>query len=98
MKIKAAGLVPINGIDWREKIPSAGLQWLQKFGDPYEMVGIDPQSKTAIAFGVTGAPETFVIDYDGVIRLKHTGPLNQAVWDETIFPTILMLKKEKLHE
>ena len=93
VKIKSQGLVPIFGIDWREKSPEAGPKWLAKFGDPY-LVGDDPHSKAAIAFGVTGAPESFIVDKQGVIRYKQIGPIGPAVWEETLWPLIQELQKQ----
>lgn len=94
VKIKEQKLVPIYGIDWREKSPEAGPKWLTKFGDPYTLVGDDPQSKAAIAFGVTGAPESFIVDKQGVIRYKQIGPIGPTVWEETLWPLIQELQKQ----
>ncbi len=93
MKLQASGYVPIHGIDWREKDPMDGLRWLQRYGDPYSRVGLDPDSRIAIAFGVTGAPETFVVDKQGVIRYKHIGPLTPEVFEKTLKPLIEELRK-----
>lgn len=94
MKIKEQNLVPIHAIDWREPDRTAGPDWLKRHGDPYTLVGDDPKSKAAIAFGVTGAPETFVVDKQGVIRYKHVGPLDQKVWDDTLKPLIDHLRTQ----
>ncbi len=93
MDIKERNLAPIHGIDWREEDKSAGPDWLKKFGDPYTLAGDDPKSRAAIAFGVTGAPETFLVDQKGVVRYKHVGPINQQSWDEVIFPLIRKLRQ-----
>lgn len=93
MKIKQMGVVPIHGIDWRDD-PVEGAKWLKKHGDPYDRVGVDPApGRTAIDFGVTGAPETFVVDQAGIIRYKHIGPVNQDVWENTLLPIIKELSK-----
>jgi cytochrome c biogenesis protein CcmG/thiol:disulfide interchange protein DsbE len=65
---------------------------LNKHGDPYALVGDDPRSKAAIAFGVTGAPETFVVDGDGVVRFKYVGPLNADIWRDVIEPVLRQIK------
>jgi len=93
VKVKEKGLVPIYGIDWREKDPTAGPKWLARYGDPYTLVGNDPDSKAAIAFGVTGAPESFIVDQKGIIRYKHIGPITPKVWDQTLWPLIQELRK-----
>jgi len=93
MKIKEQGLAPIYGIDWREKKPDAGPKWLAKYGNPYTLIGNDPNSKAAIAFGVTGAPESFIVDQKGVIRYKQIGPITPDVWESTLWPLIQELRK-----
>jgi cytochrome c biogenesis protein CcmG/thiol:disulfide interchange protein DsbE len=84
--------VPIHGIAWRDD-PSASVRWLARNGDPYDLIGQDPVSEAAIAFGVTGAPETFVIDGDGIIRYKHIGPITPDVWANTIAPMVEQLRQ-----
>jgi cytochrome c biogenesis protein CcmG/thiol:disulfide interchange protein DsbE len=39
---------------------------------------MDPEGKTAIAYGVFGVPETFFIDRAGRIVEKYVGPLDQG--------------------
>lgn len=94
MEIHQKKLVPIHAIDWREVDSKVGALWLKKNGDPYTLVGNDPKSKAAISFGVTGAPETFLVDKKGIIRFKHVGPINKEIWQSTIEPLIVQLKKE----
>lgn len=92
MDIAKTGYVSIHGIDWREKNPEDGMRWLQRNGDPYDRVGLDPDSRVAIDFGVTGAPETFVVDSAGIIRYKHIGPVTPEVWEKTLKPLIAQLR------
>lgn len=92
MRLAKEGRVPIFGIDWREKDPAAGPAWLARLGNPYRLIGDDPDSKVAIAFGVTGAPETFIVDRQGVIRYKHTGPITPEVWEKTLWPIVRALE------
>ena len=84
--------IPVHGIDWRDK-PEQGAAWLRRHGEPYDRVGLDQDSRVAIDFGVTGAPETFVVDAAGVIRYKHIGPLTPKVWEETLWPLIERLRQ-----
>ncbi|MCH8835787.1 MAG: DsbE family thiol:disulfide interchange protein, partial [Proteobacteria bacterium] len=65
-----------------------------RFGDPYTLIGDDPVSRAAIAFGVTGAPETFVVDKNGVIRYKHAGVVTGQVWEEILRPLIEELRRQ----
>lgn len=95
MQIKEQGAVPIYGVDWRETAPDAGPKWLARHGNPYTLIGNDPDSEAAISLGVTGAPETFLVDQQGVIRYKHVGPVTAQAWEKTLWPLIQHLKDQK---
>lgn len=95
MTLKGKDTVPVFGIDWREKDRQAGPRWLAEHGDPYSLVGDDPESHAAIAFGVTGAPETFVVDANGIIRYKHVGPVTAEAWEQTLAPIVRRLQAEQ---
>ena len=94
MNLKANNVIPIYGIDWREPTDVSGQAWLDRYGNPYTAVGDDRNGDVVIQFGVTGAPETFIIDRDGRIRLKQIGPITQQVWDKTMWPMIEKLRAE----
>ncbi|MEZ5916826.1 MAG: DsbE family thiol:disulfide interchange protein [Parvularculaceae bacterium] len=93
MRLTRQNAVPIYGIDRKDK-PEDGAAWLRRHGDPYLRVGADLDSKLAIDLGVTGAPETFVIDRNGRIRYKHVGPVTDEVWRETLQPLVRSLQAE----
>ncbi len=95
MELRKSNVVPIYGINWREANRDDGPAWLKRFGDPYTRIGDDPKSMAAIAFGVTGAPETFVVDHQGIIRYKHTGPLTYKIWNEIIGPIVEQLRRDQ---
>lgn len=93
MRIKEEGVLPIMGIDWRDD-PVAGMQWLHKHGDPYTRVGADPAPGYAsVDFGVTGAPESFIVDKQGRIRYKQIGIIDDEVWTKTLLPIVKELQK-----
>ena len=93
LAIKKSGEVPIHGIDWRDD-PALGAKWLLAHGDPYTRVGVDPvPGHTAVNFGVTGAPESFIVDQNGVIRYKYIGPITPQVWSEVLLPIVRSLRK-----
>jgi cytochrome c biogenesis protein CcmG/thiol:disulfide interchange protein DsbE len=91
--IAESGLVTVYGVDWRDP-PGAGAAWLQRYGDPYAKTGVDGDSRLAIDLGVTGAPETFVVDRGGRIRYKQVGPITAEIWEDTILPLIRKLEAE----
>ena len=94
MQLKEVKAIPIYGIDWREPDRKAGPAWLRKHGDPYTLVGDDPISNGAIAFGVYGAPESYLVDASGTIRYKHTGPITPEVWIRVLKPLVDQLRAE----
>jgi cytochrome c biogenesis protein CcmG/thiol:disulfide interchange protein DsbE len=84
--------LPIIGINWKDQDQLA-IQWLDELGNPYQEILSDPIGNTAIDFGVYGAPESFLIDRDGIIRYKHIGPLTLPIWTNEIKPLIEELKQ-----
>jgi cytochrome c biogenesis protein CcmG, thiol:disulfide interchange protein DsbE len=85
--------VALYGVDWRDP-PGAGAAWLSRYGDPYLKTGVDGDSRLAIDLGVTGAPETFLVDREGRIRFKQVGPITPELWADTILPLIRKLEAE----
>ena len=87
-KMKVA---PLIGFDWKDK-PDAATKWhAQQGGDPYTFSVTDLDGRVAIDYGVYGAPETFVIDKEGVIRMKHIGPLDDRAINDKLLPMIRKL-------
>ena len=77
--------VPIVGIDWRDDDAEA-KQFLLEKGNPFIAVGADHESNAIMDLGVYGAPETFLIDKQGVIRKKHKGAMTLQVWRDEFKP------------
>jgi cytochrome c biogenesis protein CcmG/thiol:disulfide interchange protein DsbE len=82
--------VPIVGLNWKDSREN-GLKWLGRFGDPYALSVFDGDGRVGIDYGVYGAPETFVIDRDGVIRYKQIGAITPEALDEKILPLLKSL-------
>jgi cytochrome c biogenesis protein CcmG, thiol:disulfide interchange protein DsbE len=93
LKLTAAKEIPVYGLAWKDK-PEELRAWLAELGDPYELIGDDARGRTAIDLGVTGAPETFVIDRQGRIRYKHIGPIDDHVWEKKLKPMIATIEAE----
>jgi cytochrome c biogenesis protein CcmG/thiol:disulfide interchange protein DsbE len=66
--------IRVVGINYKDN-PENARRFLGALGNPFAAVGVDPNGRTAIDWGVYGVPETFVIGPDGHIRHKHIGPL-----------------------
>ncbi len=87
------GGVPVYGLNYKDK-PADASAWLAKFGNPYTATLSDIDGLVGIDYGVYGVPETFVIDPQGVIRLKHIGPLTPEALRDTVRPMIDKLRKQ----
>ena len=85
--------VPIAGIDWEDKAVE-GAKYLKENGDPYARIGLDASGRTGIDLGITGVPETFVVDKHGRVRYKQIGPIETADWENTIKPLMEKLRAE----
>lgn len=85
--------VPLFGLDWKDK-PDDAKMWLAQLGNPYRRVASDPTARTGIDLGVTGVPETFVIDGRGRVRYKQVGPISADDWDHTLKPMLERLRAE----
>lgn len=79
------------GIDWRDTREAAN-RWLVRNGNPYDVIVFDPNSKLIVELGVTGAPESFIVDKAGKIRYKHVGIITPEDWNDTLRPLVESLQ------
>ena len=93
MELSRRGEARIIGINWRDT-REKGRRWLDHYGDPYSLILFDYSSQLAIDLGVTGAPETFVVDKTGRVRYKHVGIITDAVWKDILQPLVTSLEAE----
>ena len=77
----------IIGINYKDKTENA-LRFLGQLGNPYDAVGIDPNARGGIEWGVYGIPETFIVGPDKKILHKHVGPLTPDAIETSILPLI----------
>ena len=84
--------VPLYGIDYKDQ-PEDATKLLAQFGDPYRRVGLDPDGRVGLDFGVYGVPETYVLDSTGRIRKRFVGPLTAEEVDKELLPLLKALKK-----
>jgi cytochrome c biogenesis protein CcmG, thiol:disulfide interchange protein DsbE len=84
--------VPIYGVDYKDERATA-LQMLEDEGNPYTITASDPDGRLSIDYGVYGAPETFLIDRNGVIRYKQIGPITEEAWQKEILPRVKQLNQ-----
>ena len=93
-----SNVVPIYGVDYKYANDntderSAAKRFLQELGNPYTQIIYDGDGRTSIDYGVYGAPESFLIDKNGVIRFKQIGPITPDVWNQKIVPLARQLNQ-----
>jgi cytochrome c biogenesis protein CcmG, thiol:disulfide interchange protein DsbE len=83
--------ITLVGLNYKDDRRNA-QEWLRRLGDPYTTTVVDADGRVAIDYGVYGVPESFVIDRDGIVRLKHVGPLTREVWSRDFEPLLRRLQ------
>lgn len=86
-------LVTLVGLNYKDEAPAAA-QWLRQLGNPYDDSIMDVDGRLGIDYGVYGVPETFVVDKRGIIRYKHTGPVEPGDIERLFLPLIRQLQQE----
>ena len=81
------GRISIVGINYKDKSDNA-LRFLGELGNPYSAIGIDPNGKAAIDWGVYGIPESYLVAADGTILYKKVGPFDAQSLQQGLFPAI----------
>ena len=84
--------VTIYGVDYKEslygKTAKDARDFLTELGNPFSKINQDQPGRVSIDWGVTGVPETFVVDGNGVIRVHYAGPLSDDVVERLILPAL----------
>jgi cytochrome c biogenesis protein CcmG/thiol:disulfide interchange protein DsbE len=91
VQLAKTGQVEIYGLNYKDNREDAN-QWLNRLGNPYVANAFDSDGRVGIDWGVYGAPETFIIDREGIIRHKHIGPLTIEIINDEILPLVDKLK------
>ncbi|MGI9388798.1 MAG: DsbE family thiol:disulfide interchange protein [Boseongicola sp.] len=86
MTLEAEGL-EIYGVNYKDD-PERAQKFLNRFGDPYEGVGADPEGRMALDWGVYGVPETFVVDGNGKVIFRFAGPVTDVILKKRIRPAL----------
>lgn len=92
VEFSKTGRVPIIGLDYKDQ-DEDGKAWLANLGNPYTQIAVDSDGRVGIDYGVYGVPETYVIDKQGIIRMKHTGPITPSALASKILPLIESLSR-----
>jgi cytochrome c biogenesis protein CcmG/thiol:disulfide interchange protein DsbE len=75
------------GVVYKDR-PELALKWLADYGNPYDLVLQDTDGAIGVDLGVYGAPESFLLDADGVIIYKRVGDVNPRIWRDEIAPRL----------
>ena len=86
-QLAADGRLNIVAINYKDKSENA-LQFLGDLGNPFNAIGVDPNGKAAIDWGVYGVPESYLVGPDGTILYKKVGPFDDVSMKEGLFPAM----------
>ncbi|QND40457.1 DsbE family thiol:disulfide interchange protein [Rhizobium leguminosarum bv. viciae] len=81
------GRLNIVAINYKDQSDNA-LRFLGELGNPYRAIGVDPNGKAAIDWGVYGIPESYLVGPDGTILYKRVGPFDDISLKEGLFPAM----------
>ncbi|PPD05022.1 MAG: DsbE family thiol:disulfide interchange protein [Methylobacter sp.] len=81
------------GLNYKDETSDA-KNWLNQLGNPYDVSVVDQDGRIGIDWGVYGVPETFIVDKNGLIRYKHTGPVTAEDLEIKLLPLISQLQGE----
>ena len=83
--------IRIMGIAYKDK-PKDTRRFLDQYGNPFAAIGVDRDGDAGMGWGVYGVPETFLVDAEGTIVLRHAGPIDRRVLDDVLRPAIRKLQ------
>jgi len=88
------GEVAVYGINYKDDVDKA-RQWLASKGNPFAVNIVDASGKLGLDLGVTGAPETFVVDSAGKVRMRYQGGLDEKIWQRNFVPLLEQIATEE---
>lgn len=94
MKLAVQDNMRIVGLSYRDNRTDAN-QVLTTLGNPYVVTIFDPDGKLALDMGVISTPETYLLDNKGIVLLRYSGALNEAVWQQYFKPFMQLLGSNK---
>ncbi len=84
MALAGVGM-PIWAIAYKDR-PDTAAHFIQQHGNPYQRIASDAAGRVAIDFGVSGVPETFLVDGNGTVRWHWAGPLDGLTIEHGLRP------------
>lgn len=79
--------ISIVGLNYRDN-PQRAVAMLAQKGNPFLFNITDSKGQLALSLGVDGAPETYLVDENGIIRYRYEGVLDQQVWQQHFVPLL----------
>lgn len=86
LEMQADG-INIVGVNFKDKEGPA-TSYLKDSENPFSAVAFDPQGRTAIDWGVTAPPETFILDGEGTVLFRFAGPLVGSDYEQRFVPAL----------
>lgn len=86
-----SGKLRVVGYNYKDEDADA-KRWLGEFGNPYSVNLVDADGRAAFDWGIYGAPESFIVDAQGIVRWKFIGPIDESVVREQIEPLLMQLE------
>jgi cytochrome c biogenesis protein CcmG/thiol:disulfide interchange protein DsbE len=86
-ELAQSGRIKVIGYDYKDE-PEDALRWLEQFGNPYALVIADRDGRAAFDWGIYGAPESFLVDAQGIVRWKFIGPMTDEVVRDQLLPEL----------
>ncbi|TVQ35538.1 MAG: DsbE family thiol:disulfide interchange protein [Geminicoccaceae bacterium] len=83
--------VPLIGVNYKDA-PEAAAAFLVELGNPYRKIGGDFEGRAGLELGISGVPETFIVDADGHIRFRHAGPVLPEHVEQVFLPLLRELR------
>lgn len=90
LEIANTNNIKMIGVNYKDSRKN-GQDFLNNFGNPYELIVFDEFGKLGLELGVYATPETFIMDADGIIIFKQIGALTQDIWIKTVVPKLRKL-------
>lgn len=87
LKQLSADGIRVVGVNFKDTAQDASA-YLTKDGNPFLALAFDPQGRSAIDWGVTAPPETFIVGGDGKVLFRFVGPLVGSYYEQTFLPAL----------
>ncbi|MFT5033753.1 MAG: cytochrome c biogenesis protein CcmG/thiol:disulfide interchange protein DsbE [Bermanella sp.] len=91
LELAARDELGVFGINYKDDSDKA-RRWLADKGNPFAVNIVDSAGQLGLDLGVTGAPETFVVDHQGIVHMRYQGGLDEAIWQSRFAPLIEQIK------